>query len=291
MDGITDSPFRQICKKNGASFVTTEMIPCQSIFYKQEKYIKKAYFEKIERPITIQLYGSNPEHIKKAVLKLNQFEPDFFELNAGCPSPKVARNGCGAGLLKDSDDNDFINLKNCLSILCQYSKIPVTLKIRLGWNKYTIYKLVNFLNSVGIKLLKIHGRLTSQKYKGLADWDKILEIKNLLNIPVIGNGDIKSYSEAMSRIENFTPHGVMIGRSARGNPWIFSNQIPSKEEKKEIIIEHSYLMQKFYGSWGIIIMRKHLLWYLKSFHKAKSLRFHAVRIETVDDVKKVLSMW
>jgi len=286
MDGITDSPFRQICKSFGASFVTTEMIPCQSIFYKSEKYIKKAYFTEIERPITIQLYASNPEHIKKAVIKLNKFEPDFFELNAGCPSPKVARNGCGAALLKD-----FSNLKNCCETLCQYSQVPVTLKTRLGWCKYTLYLLADFLNSSDIKVLKIHGRTASQKYKGLALWDNILEIKNLLKIPVIGNGDIKNYTQAKERIENFTPFGVMIGRASRGNPWLFSEKIISKEEKKDIIIKHSCLMEEFYGNWGIIIMRKHLLWYLKSFHKAKSLRFHAVRIETVDDIKKVLSMW
>lgn len=286
MDGITDSPFRQICRKMGATHLTTEMIPSIAIIHNREKYQKKYHFTDEERPITFQVFGSNPEYLGKSVEILNACQPDYFELNAGCPSKKIAKNHSGAAMLKDID-----NLKKCLEVIINSTKQPVTLKIRLGWDKDISLELIEILKGTGIKTIKIHGRLATERYKGEANWGKIKELKNKTSIPVIGNGDIKSYEEAVFRLENYTPHGVMIGRGARGNPWIFSDLNPSYNEKKEIMMKHSNLMIKIFGEKrGLILMRKHLAWYIKNFPGARDLRKYAVNVETYDDIKKLISM-
>ncbi|MBN1151186.1 tRNA-dihydrouridine synthase [candidate division WOR-3 bacterium] len=284
LDGITDFPFRCICKKCGASHLTTEMIPVQGILSNPERYLKKAHFTEAERPITVQIVGSDPVKIRKAVSSVNGLEPDFIELNAGCPARKIIKSENGAALLKD-----LSRLKICAEAVLEESKKPVTIKIRTGFDRENLLEIICSLETMGVEAIKIHGRTASQNYAVKADWDLLISAAKKTKTPVVGNGDIDSYEKAVSLLSHKVFLGVMIGRASRGNPWIFSGKIPSCEEKKEIIGQHCRMAVEFYGEiHGMRIMRKHLLWYLKGVKNSKDLKISASIINSLSESYKII---
>ena len=289
MDGITDLPFRSVCKRYGATHLTTELIPAIPFFFnlpqsKLKKFWLKAEFSIQQRPLTVQLFGSDPKHLSKAVNLFSRMNPDAFELNAGCPSKKVTKSNSGSSLLKD-----LPNLNNCLKSIMENTTLPVSVKIRLGWERDSSEEIVTSLQNLPLDCIKVHGRLVKQKFKGQANWSSISNLVQISKIPIIGNGDIDSLKIAKKRIDETSVAGVQIGRAARGNPWVFCDRNISIEEKQDVILDHAGLMQDFYGqSHGIILMRKHLLWYLRNFPGARLLRGKAARVENYADVKLIV---
>ncbi|MBN2362946.1 tRNA-dihydrouridine synthase [candidate division WOR-3 bacterium] len=286
LDGISDRPFRIICRRCGASHVTTEMIPVQGITSNPKKYLQKASFADEERPVTVQIAGSDPSKIRKAVSLVNPLYPDFIELNAGCPARKIIKSCNGAALLKD-----LTKLRSCAEATVEESKFPVTLKTRIGFDAPIYDEILSALHGIGLVLIKIHGRTALQNYSVKADWETLKYISENSEIPVIGNGDVDSYEKAIFLGSSGSFAGVMIGRAARGNPWIFREKQYSKGERNELIKEHCRLMVEFYGEErGITIMRKHLLWYYKGLKNSKNLKIAASHVSTLQEACKVVDM-
>lgn len=220
MEDITDSSFRQICKTYGADLLVTEFIAADGLIREAEKSRRKLYFLEMERPLGIQIFGNNVDSMVSAVKIAEEATPDFIDLNFGCPVKKVVDKGGGAALLKD-----IPKIIHITSEVVKSTHIPVTVKTRLGWDEknIVIHDLAEQLQDTGISLLTIHGRTKSQMYKGVADWAPIGEVKNnpRIHIPIIGNGDIDSHKMALDVKNKYGVNGIMIGRAAIGNPWIF----------------------------------------------------------------------
>ncbi|MBN1620945.1 tRNA-dihydrouridine synthase family protein, partial [candidate division WOR-3 bacterium] len=227
LDGISDRPFRTICRRCGAAHVTTEMIPVQGIVSNPERYLKKADFSEEERPLTIQIAGSDVSKIKKAVSFINPLSPDFIELNAGCPARRILKSGNGAALLKDLD-----KLSSCIFALLDSSKYPVSVKTRIGFDFPFPEELASVFEKTGVACVKIHGRTALQNYSVRSDLKTVEYISSLLKAPVTANGDIDSFEKACSTLERGFFAGAMIGRAARGDPWIFSGIVPGLEERQ-----------------------------------------------------------
>ena len=235
MSGVTDQPFRIICKKNGASVVYTEFVSADGIIRENVKTLDMVKFENIERPIGVQIFGNDPDTVSESAFNIyNKFKPDIIDINFGCPVPKVTKKGGGSAALRNLDLMEKIAFKTVKAI----PKIPVTVKMRAGWDKNNI--IINdagiMLESIGIKAITLHARTSKQMYRGQADWNLIGELKNTVKeIPIIGNGDISSIDDYKKIKQISNCDGVMIGRGCLGNPWIF----------KEILY---YLKSKEYNS-------------------------------------------
>ena len=263
MDGLSDQPFRFICKKMGASITYTEFINVLDV-PKNLKYIdKRTCFTEFERPIGFQLYGNNPKTIFFAAQILSDKEPDFFDINLGCSVNRITGRGAGAGLLKEPE-----TVKTIITKLVKEINIPITAKIRLGWDQDNLnyIELSRIIEGSGATMIAVHGRSRDQNWKDSAIWDPIREIKNTVNIPVIGNGDVRSQDDIREMIKQTGCDGVMIGRAAIGNPWIFSGEdksLLSKQQIIEMIKSHWLLMLAFYGHHKTSsLYKKHLKAYL-----------------------------
>ena len=269
MAGVTDLPFRYICNKYGGVLYTpTEMVSTKGLVYKDHKTHKIMDGYTGENPRVVQIFGSDVEVLKKVVLKFNQDDDiDIIDFNMGCPAPKVVKNGDGSELLKDLDNAELV-IKEIMSV----AKKPVTVKTRLGYdrNHMTAVQVAKFCEKYGVSLITIHGRTKDEYYTGTADLEEIKKVKESVNIPVIGNGDITDLVSAQNMFEQTKVDGIMVGRAALGNPWIFRSllegkeYIPSLKEKYTVIIEHLDLACKR-DSEEVAIpkMRKHIAWYLK----------------------------
>jgi len=262
MDGYSDWPFRSLCRKLGSAMSYTEFVKVEKILSRSKEPAKRLYFEEAERPITFQIYGDDPDLMLKAALKIEPLKPDIIDINMGCPAKSIADRGAGVGMMPTP-----IKIARTFRKLVKALKVPVTGKIRLGWDKLKNYKLIaRIVEEEGGSLIAIHGRTKEQRYSGNANWDAIAEVKSLVNIPVIGSGDVKTVAD-IQRMKQYTHcDGVMIGRGAIANPWIFAGldrEQVSSELLHETIREHLEKSVKFYGEEdGQRLFRKYAVQYL-----------------------------
>ncbi len=272
MDGYTDLPFRLLCRQQGSSLSFSEFINGIDVKNGHPHLKTKNLFSDKERPFAYQIFDDEPERLVNAALELQKFNPDFIDINMGCSARNVSNRGAGAGLLKEPKKIAII-----IDRLVHALDIPITAKIRLGWddNSKNYIDVARIIEENGARAISIHARTRKQEYRGLADWNAIGEVKQKVHIPVIGNGDVTTYSEAQSRIIDYGVDAVMIGRAAIGNPWIFNPIIsnPSDKDKYSLIQNHIKLMTGHYGEKiGIRLFRKHLSKYLSQFLSTSEIR-------------------
>ena len=297
MAGVTDLSFRKICKKYGEpGLVCTEMISSKGLFYNDKKTEQFLKLNEEKRPIAIQIFGSDPEIMGKAV-KIVEKYADIIDINMGCPAPKVVKNGDGSKLL--------LNLELISKIVKEAVKNtekPITVKIRKGWNDENIVAVqaAKIIEEAGAKAITVHGRTREQYYSGQVDLDIIKEVKKEVKIPVIGNGDIKSAKDAIKMFEYTGVDGIMIGRGILGEPWKMKNIIAelqgnkeiiekTPKEKFEIIKEHIELEIQEKGEYvGIREMRKHICWYLKNLKDSSKVKQIINQLETKEEVINTL---
>ena len=262
MDGYSDWPFRSLCRKLGSAMSYTEFVKVEKILSRSKEPAKRLYFEEAERPITFQIYGDDPDLMLKAALKIEPLNPDIIDINMGCPAKSIADRGAGVGMMPTP-----IRVARTFRKLVKALKVPVTGKIRLGWDQVKNYKLIaRIVEEEGGSLIAIHGRTKEQRYSGNADWDAIAELKSLVNIPVIGSGDVKTVADIQRMKQHTNCDAVMIGRGAIANPWIFAGldrEQVSSELLHETIREHLQKSVEFYGEEdGQRLFRKYAVQYL-----------------------------
>ncbi len=284
MEDVTDSPFRQICKKRGAGIVYTEFISSEAIIRDSDIAMHKMHFEEEERPFGIQIFGGREEAMEGATKVAVANNPDLVDINFGCPVYKIVKKGAGSACLKDLDMME----RMAGTVVDAAGSLPVTVKTRLGWDDRTIriQEVGLMLQKIGVKALTVHARTRCQKYKGEARWEWLKKLKNTpgLEIPVIGNGDVSSPRLAKKMFDETGVDGVMIGRGAIGNPWIFEQTRhyfetgellpePTIRERLELCAEQLRLSVNHHGEkYGVIIMKKHYGQYLKGIRNGKKLR-------------------
>ena len=297
MAGVTDRPFRQLCKKFGAGMAVSEMVTSNSLLYGSQKTLRRANHEGEVDPISVQIAGADPKMMADAA----QFNVDhgaqIIDINMGCPAKKICNVMAGSALLKDEP-----LVQKILSSVVKSVDVPVTLKIRTGWdtqNRNAI-EIAKIAEDIGIKALAIHGRTRACLYMGEAEYDTIAEVKQSVKIPVIANGDITSPEKAKYVLDYTGVDGVMIGRAAQGKPWIFREidhylktgmhlDNPSIDEIKNITIAHVNELYDFYGeNAGLKIARKHISWYTKGLKNSANFRHYMNTIETVDEQIKII---
>ncbi len=262
MDGYSDWPFRSVCRSLGSAMSYTEFVKVEKILSRSKQPNKKFHYEEAERPVTFQIYGDDPDLIVEAALRVQEWGPDIIDINMGCPAKSVADRGAGVGMMRTP-----LKIARTFRKLTAALRIPVTGKIRLGWEKYQSYKLIaRIVEENGGSLIALHGRTKEQSYSGEANWDAIAEVRSAVKIPVLGSGDVKTVAD-IERMKTYTGcDGVMIGRAAIANPWIFSkldrDQVTS-EQVHEIVRTHLERNIQFYGlEDGQRLFRKHAVQYL-----------------------------
>ena len=297
MAGITDYPYRMICKEFGAGMMTTEMVSAKGLLYENVKTNDLLYVDPKEHPIGAQLFGSDPKILSEMAKKVEETEVDFIDINMGCPAPKITKNGEGSALLKNPELIGEI----VYAVSHAISK-PLTIKIRKGFDDEHInaVEVAKIIEEGGASALALHGRTREQFYSGTADWDIIKEVKQNISIPLIGNGDIRTPEDAKRMIDYTGCDAVLIGRGAQGNPWIFKRTVhfletgellkePSFEERVEVILKHAKMLEAYKGRYvGIREMRSHLTNYVRGIHGATELRRLMTKVETYDDIKRIL---
>ncbi|MBW6516329.1 MAG: tRNA dihydrouridine synthase DusB [Candidatus Cloacimonetes bacterium] len=281
--GLTDKAFRLICKQNGADVVVSEMVSSDGLVYDYKRSLRYALFSEAERPIGIQLFGSKPEVMAQACRLLISLNPDFIDINMGCPVKKVVNRGAGSALMRDSSlAYDIVQaIKNEL----QETGIPLSVKIRSGWDQNNIVavEFAQLLENAGADIIIVHPRTRTQLYSGKSDWSVITRVKETVTIPVVGNGDITSFADAVNMFETTKCDSIMIGRGVLGRPWLF-NEIKSYlltgsyfklsyKEKYEIIKKHVELsLLENDESRAIKEMRTHYCHYTKGFKGGSRIR-------------------
>ena len=298
MAGVTDLPFRTICKKMGASLVYTEFVSSDGIIRENLKTLKMLEFSDFERPIGIQIFGNDPDVVAQSAEYIyKNYKPDLIDINFGCPVPKVTKKGAGSAALKNLD----IMKEMATKVVRSASNIPVTVKMRAGWdhNNIIVQEAGTLLENAGIQAITLHARTSKQLYTGDANWDLIKKLKDSINIPVIGNGDVTSVIKYNEMINYTGCDAVMIGRGALGNPWIFKDIIDSQNNKdihktslNEIIdtcLEHINLLEENKPSTAAVnLSKKHINFYLKGFNNSSKYRIDLMRKDNIVDIKKGL---
>ena len=300
MAGVTDHPFRLICKKFGAGVVYTEFVSANGIIRENIKTLDMMRFSEEERPLGIQIFGDDPEVVGKSAKMVNEmFKPDIIDINYGCPVPKVTKSGAGSGAMKDLCLMDEITS----AVIESTKNTPVTVKMRAGWDQDNIISTEAGmrLEKIGVKAITLHPRTTSQKFTGKSNWNLIKELKESVNIPVIGNGDINCLDDYKRIIDTTRCDGAMIARGALGNPWIFkeiSNYLLNQETESIITLkdrfnlckQHYQLLKKDKTEHVCLnLTKKHFNWYLKGFSGASELRKQFMQATSIHEIDRILS--
>ena len=297
MAGVTDLPFRVLCREQGAGLVCMEMVSAKAVLYGNRNTKELLAVSPLERPVSLQLFGSDPEILAEIAARLEDGPYDIIDLNMGCPVPKVVKNGEGSALMKNP-----ALVEQILSSMVKAVKKPVTVKIRKGFDDHSVnaVELAKIAEACGVAAVAVHGRTREQYYSGKADWEIIRQVKEAVSIPVIGNGDVHSPEAAKKLLEETGCDGVMVARGARGNPWIFRRIVsyletgvvppePSKEEVKDMIFRHAAMMTEQKGELAAMReMRKHVAWYTAGYPHSAALRREINEVETLEGLKELV---
>lgn len=295
MAGITDKPFRRICRSFGAGLVYSEMVSAKGLYYNDKKTAALMDMSG-EAPCAIQIFGSEPELMAEIVPKVMEFHPDIIDINMGCPAPKIVNNGDGSALMKDPK-----LMGRIMRAVADASSVPVTAKIRKGWEEDNSLICARILEENGAAAVAVHGRTRREFYSGRADWDAIKRIKAELSVPVIGNGDIFTADDAVRMFENTGCDAVMVARGAQGNPWLFRQihelmsegrvitEPDPRERLRQALMHTEMLVEEKGEARGIKEARKHLAWYIKGLRGASRLKTEIFRISDFAVMKSVLS--
>lgn len=293
MAGVTDLPFRLLCKEQGAGLVCMEMVSAKAIYYGNRNTQELLTIHPGEGPVSLQLFGSDPVIISEMAKRIEERPFSILDLNMGCPVPKVVNNGEGSALMKNPKLVEEIITRTVKAI-----RKPVTVKIRKGFDESSAnaVEIAQIAQSCGAAAVAVHGRTREQYYSGRADWDVIARVKQAVSIPVIGNGDVDSPEAAGKLLEQTGCDGVMIGRAAQGNPWIFRDTVsyldtgrmpepPEGQEKKRMVLEHADLQMKTKGEYTAVReMRKHLAWYTAGMPHSARFRRTINSMETMEEL-------
>jgi len=300
MAGITDFPFRRICKEMGAGLVFSEMVSVEALIREHKRTHGMLHTDPGERPVVFQIFGSKPASMAEAAHIVSQGEVDFIDINMGCPVPKIIKSGSGSALLRD------LGLaKEIMAAVVGASKVPVTVKIRLGWDARNIVAvdMAQAAEAAGIAAVTVHARTKVQGFSGQADWNMIRTVKRSVTIPVIGNGDVRTAQDAKRIMVETGCDGVMIGRAIQGYPWIFREAKhfletglvpapPTREERQAVMLRHLHDMACLVGEdVGVREMRKHLCWYTKGLHDGAEFRTRINHLVRVDDTKRAIKVF
>ena len=297
MAGITDLPFRELCKEQGAGLLYTEMVSAKAISYRNRNTIPLMEISPGENPVALQIFGSEPELMAEVAKSIEDQPFDILDINMGCPVPKVVNNGEGSALLKNPE-----LIRKIVSAVSRAVKKPVTVKMRIGFEGADVdpVEIAKIMEDAGAAAIAVHGRTRQQYYSGKADWDTIRKIKEAVSVPVIGNGDVDSPKKAEAMLKETGCDGVMIGRAVRGNPWIFREMNyyfetgellprPSVEELKEMILRHArHPIDKKGEYTGIREMRKHVAWYTAGMRHSAGIRRESNLISGYEELKALL---
>ncbi|MDO4490660.1 MAG: tRNA dihydrouridine synthase DusB [Lachnospiraceae bacterium] len=298
MAGVTDLPFRLLCREQGAGLLCMEMVSAKAITYNNKNTQALMTIHPGENPVSLQLFGSEPEVVAEAAEMIQELPFDILDFNMGCPVPKVVNNGEGSALMK----NPALAAEIVRAVTKRIQK-PMTVKIRKGFTEDSVnaVEVAKMMEDAGAAAIAVHGRTREQYYSGKADWEIIRQVKEAVSVPVIGNGDITSPEDAVRMFETTGVDGVMIGRGCEGNPWIFSRvkqyletgemlPPPTKEETAEMLLRHARLLLEYKGEYtGIREMRKHVAWYTAGFPHSAQLRRAVNEVNSYEELVELIS--
>ena len=297
MAGVTDMPYRILCREQGAGLVCMEMVSAKAILYKNKNTQELLKVDERERPVSLQLFGSDPDIVADIAASLEDGPYDIFDINMGCPVPKIVKNGEGSALMRNPK-----LVEEILTKLVKAVKKPVTVKFRKGFNDLSVnaVEFAKMAESCGVAAVAVHGRTREQYYSGKADWDIIRQVKEAVRIPVIGNGDIFTPEDAGRMLKETGCDGIMVARGAKGNPWLFgrinhyldTGEVlpgPSMAEIKAMILRHGRMLVQFKGE-GVAMreMRGHMAWYTKGMPHSATLRNEINQVETLEGFVELL---